>query len=144
MSIVGVSVIDPTFTRSADVMSNSRILFTCRPLSGHFDPLLPLAAAARASGHTVAFASGDPVVGRARDAGFTAFEAGTADTFRAEWAPRFPGFTTLVGDAQRKFFFTEISPTWSWHREPSISSRSCRRGIQTWSCTRWPSWLRRW
>ena len=89
-------------------MSNSRILFTCRPLSGHFDPLLPLAAAARASGHTVAFASGDPVVGQARDAGFTAFEAGLADTFRAEWAPRFPGFTTLVGDAQRKFFFTEI------------------------------------
>jgi UDP:flavonoid glycosyltransferase YjiC (YdhE family) len=89
-------------------MSNSRILFTCRPLSGHFDPLLPLAAAARASGHTVAFASGDPVVGQARDAGFTAFEAGLADTFRAEWAPRFPGFTTLVGDAQRTFFFTEI------------------------------------
>lgn len=89
-------------------MSNSRILFTCRPLSGHFDPLLPLAAAARASGHTVAFASGDPVLGRARDAGFTVFEAGAADTFRAEWAPRFPGFTTLVGDAQRTFFFTEI------------------------------------
>ena len=89
-------------------MSNYRILFTCRPLSGHFDPLLPLAAAARASGHSVAFASGDPVVGQARDAGFTAFEAGPADIFRAEWAPRFPGFTTLVGDAQRKFFFTEI------------------------------------
>ena len=88
--------------------SNSRILFTCRPLSGHFDPLLPLAAAARASGHAVAFASGDPVVGQARDAGFTAFQAGPADTFRAEWAPLFPGFTTLVGDAQRKFFFTKI------------------------------------
>ncbi len=89
-------------------MRNSRILFTCRPLSGHFDPLLPLAEAARASGHTVAFASGDPVVGRARGAGFTAFEAGPAETFRAEWAPRFPGFTNLVGDAQRTFFFTEI------------------------------------
>ena len=90
------------------MINNSRILFTCRPLSGHFDPLLPLAAAARASGHAVAFASGDPVVGQARDAGFTAFPAGPADTFRAEWAPRFPGFTTLVGDAQREFFFTEI------------------------------------
>jgi UDP:flavonoid glycosyltransferase YjiC (YdhE family) len=89
-------------------MSRSRILFTCRPLSGHFEPLLPLAAAAQASGHTVAFASGHPVVGRARDAGFTVFEAGTSEAFRAEWAPRFPGFTTLVGDAQRKFFFTEI------------------------------------
>jgi UDP:flavonoid glycosyltransferase YjiC (YdhE family) len=89
-------------------MKHSKILFTCRPLSGHFDPLLPLAEAARASGHTVGFASGDPVVGRARDAGFTAFEAGAAEAFRHEWAPRFPGFTTLVGDAQRKFFFTEI------------------------------------
>ena len=89
-------------------MSGSRILFTCRPLSGHFDPLLPLAEAARAAGHTVAFASGNPVVDRARDAGFLAFEAGPAESFRAEWAPRFPHFTTLVGDAQREFFFTEI------------------------------------
>jgi UDP:flavonoid glycosyltransferase YjiC (YdhE family) len=89
-------------------VSSSRILFTCRPLSGHFDPLLPLAEAARAIGHEVAFATGNPVVGRARDAGFEAFEAGPADTFRAEWTPRFPGLTTLVGDAQRTFFFSEI------------------------------------
>jgi UDP:flavonoid glycosyltransferase YjiC (YdhE family) len=94
--------------RGINFMSESRILFTCRPLSGHFDPLIPLAEAARASGHTVGFASGAPVVGRARDAGFIAFEAGPAESFRGEWAPRFPGFTTLVGDAQRKFFFTEI------------------------------------
>ena len=89
-------------------MHKSRILFTCRPLTGHFDPLLPLAAAARTSGHTVAFASGDPVVGQARDAGFMAFKAGPADTFRAEWSPQFPGFTELIGDTQRRFFFTEI------------------------------------
>ena len=89
-------------------MSSSRILFTCRPLAGHFDPLLPLAEAARTSGHEVAFASGEPVVGRARQQRFTAFEAGPADTFRAEWTPRFPGFTALVGDAQRTFFFTHI------------------------------------
>jgi UDP:flavonoid glycosyltransferase YjiC (YdhE family) len=89
-------------------MSKSKILFTCRPLAGHFEPLLPLAEAARASGHTVAFASAHPVVERARGAGFSAFEAGTSEAFRAEWAPRFPGFTPLVGDAQRKFFFTEI------------------------------------
>lgn len=100
-------MIDQTSNGGTPV-SSSRILFTSRPLSGHFEPLLPLAQAARASGHTVAFASGHPVVGRARDAGFVAFEAGAADTFRAEWAPRFPGFTTLVGDAQRRFFFTEI------------------------------------
>jgi len=86
----------------------SRILFTCRPLSGHFDPLLPLADAARSAGHDVAFASGDPVVGRARDAGYQAFAAGPPDTFRSEWAPRFPEFTSLVGDAQRRFFFGQI------------------------------------
>jgi UDP:flavonoid glycosyltransferase YjiC (YdhE family) len=89
-------------------MSRFRILFACRPLSGHYDPLLPLAEAARSTGHTVGFASGDPVAGRAREAGFLAFEAGPADSFRAEWASRFPHFTTLTGGAQREFFFTEI------------------------------------
>jgi UDP:flavonoid glycosyltransferase YjiC (YdhE family) len=84
------------------------MLFACRPLSGHFDPMVPLAEAARDAGHTVAFASGAPITERARDAGFLAFEAGPPDTFRAEWAPRFPHFTTLVGDAQREFFFTQI------------------------------------
>ena len=89
-------------------MSNSRILFTCRPLSGHFDPLVPLGEAARDLGHIVAFASGDPVVSRARALGFTAFHAGPGEAFRSEWAPQFPHFTSLVGDAQRKFFYGEI------------------------------------
>lgn len=86
----------------------SRILFCCRPLSGHFDPLLPLAEAARDVGHSVAVASGDPVAGRANDAGYTAFTVGLPASARADWAPRFPGYTSLVGDAQREFFFTEI------------------------------------
>ena len=89
-------------------MKKSRILFACRPLAGHFNPLLPLADAARLAGHAVAFATGDPAVKRAREAGFEAFPAGPAESFRAEWAPRYPGFTDLVGDAQREFFFTEI------------------------------------
>ena len=83
--------------------NSSRILFTCRPLSGHFEPLLPLAVAARAAGHSVAFTSGDPVVARAAEAGFSVFEAGPSESFRAEWAPRFPLFTTLVGDARAPF-----------------------------------------
>lgn len=89
-------------------MNTLRILIACRPLSGHFEPLLPLAQAAREAGHDVAFASGDPIVGRADDAGFGAFRAGPGEAFRAEWTPRFPGFTNLVGDAMREFFFTEI------------------------------------
>jgi UDP:flavonoid glycosyltransferase YjiC (YdhE family) len=67
-----------------------------------------LAAAAKAAGHAVAFATGDPFVERARAAGFEAFRAGRGDEFRAEWTPRFPGFDLLVGDEQRRFFLTEI------------------------------------
>jgi Erythromycin biosynthesis protein CIII-like, N-terminal domain len=37
-----------------------------------------------------------------------AFRAGPDEGFRTEWAPRFPGFDQLVGDAQRHFFLTEI------------------------------------
>ena len=84
------------------------MLFTCRPLTGHFAPLLPLAHTARAAGHSVAFASGPPVVEQAKAAGFAAFEAGRPAGYRNEWAPLFPGFTQLIGDEQRTFFFTEI------------------------------------
>jgi len=84
------------------------MLFTSRPLAGHFEPLVPLAVQARAAGHAVAFATGEPYASRARQAGFDAFRAGRDEGFRAEWAPRFPGFDQLVGDAQRHFFLTEI------------------------------------
>jgi hypothetical protein len=35
----------------------ARILFTCRPLTGHYSPLVPLATAAQNAGHAVAFAT---------------------------------------------------------------------------------------
>ena len=89
-------------------MPGSRMLFSCRPLAGHYEPLVPLAAAAKAAGHEVAFATGEPWVDRAREAGFEAFRAGRGEDFRAEWTPRFPGFERLVGDEQRRFFLTEI------------------------------------
>ena len=84
------------------------MMFTSRPLAGHFEPLVPLAVAARAAGHTVAFATGEPCTSRARQGGFDAFHAGPDEAFRNEWAPRFLGFDQLVGDAQRHFFLTEI------------------------------------
>jgi hypothetical protein len=89
-------------------MKSSRFLFTCRPLDGHYLPLVPLATAVQEAGHAVAFATGAPVVETARAAGFEAFPAGPDQDFRATWAPRFPGFDRLVGDAQRRFFFTTI------------------------------------
>lgn len=84
------------------------MLFTCRPLAGHFEPLLPLAREATAAGHAVAFATGEPYASRAKEAGFEAFSAGPDEGFRAVWAPRFPGFDQLVGNEQRHFFLTEI------------------------------------
>jgi UDP:flavonoid glycosyltransferase YjiC (YdhE family) len=89
-------------------MAPLRMLLTSRPLAGHFEPLVPLAVAARAAGHTVAFGTGEPYASRARQGGFDAFHAGPDEEFRNEWAPRFPGFDQLVGDAQRHFFLTEI------------------------------------
>src|SRR3954453_13919133 len=89
-------------------MAPKRLLFTTRPLAGHFEPLIPLAVAARSAGHSVAFATGEPFTSRARQCGFDAFRAGPDEAFRAEWAPRFPGFEQLAGDAQRRFFLTEI------------------------------------
>lgn len=85
-----------------------RMLFTCRPQAGHYEPLVPLATAARDAGHAVAFATGEPCASRAREAGFEAFAAGPGEDFRQEWPSRYPEFHQLVGDELRRFVFTEI------------------------------------
>lgn len=56
-----------------------KILITCRPTTGHFLPLVPLARVALELGHQVAFASAEPVVHQARSAGFVVFQAGQED-----------------------------------------------------------------
>ena len=120
------------------------MLFSCRPLAGHYEPLVPLAAAAKAAGHEVAFATGDPYVDRARAAGFEAFRAGRGEDFRAEWAPRFPGFERLVGDEQRRFFLTEIFA----NLELVPRADDLERVVDEWapasSCTKSPSWPLHW
>ena len=55
-----------------------RALLTCRPLAGHYRPMLPLARALAEAGHEVAFASGEPVDGEAEAEGFTVFRVGLA------------------------------------------------------------------
>ena len=56
-----------------------RMLFTCRPGDGHFQPLLPLAVAARDRGHEVYFASGEPTATKARGLGFVSEPAGLSE-----------------------------------------------------------------
>ncbi|MFB9430168.1 glycosyltransferase [Streptoalloteichus tenebrarius] len=53
-----------------------RILFTFVGGTGHFAPLTPIARAAEAAGHTVAFTAEPPMASPVREAGFTVFPAG--------------------------------------------------------------------
>jgi UDP:flavonoid glycosyltransferase YjiC (YdhE family) len=54
-----------------------RVLFTCSGGSGHLEPLVPLATAARGAGHTVAIAPRPWMVPRAQEFGFEAHPAGS-------------------------------------------------------------------
>src|SRR5690348_10962471 len=54
-----------------------RILFTFAGGSGHLDPLVPIARAAEAAGHVVAFAGRPWMVPKAEALGFQAFAGGS-------------------------------------------------------------------
>jgi UDP:flavonoid glycosyltransferase YjiC (YdhE family) len=60
-----------------------RILFTFPGGTGHFLPTVPVARAAEAAGHGVAFACQAPMVATVEAAGFTAFDAGGASLLAA-------------------------------------------------------------
>jgi UDP:flavonoid glycosyltransferase YjiC (YdhE family) len=85
-----------------------RVLFSCRPLIGHYEPLVVLAGAVARAGHPVAFATGRPMARRARAAGFVAFEAGPAESLLGVVAHRMPSPEVLATDAGRGFFFAEV------------------------------------
>jgi len=53
-----------------------RVLFTFAGGSGHLEPLVPIARAARAAGHAVAFSGRPAVAGRVRELGFEMFVTG--------------------------------------------------------------------
>ncbi len=58
-----------------------RILFATLQFSGHFHPLVPIAQAAMAAGHEVAFACAPPIPTVER-AGFRVFPAGISIALR--------------------------------------------------------------
>ena len=53
-----------------------KVLCTCLPGHGHFNPMLALAKAAASAGHDVAFATAEAFCPRVKAAGFEAFPAG--------------------------------------------------------------------
>jgi hypothetical protein len=85
-----------------------RVLFTCRPLVGHYEPLLAFAGAVARAGHPVAFATGHPTAQRARASGFAAFDAGPVESLPGAVAHRMPSPVRLATDAGRSFFFTWV------------------------------------
>ena len=86
-----------------------RALLTCRPLAGHYRPMLPLARSLAQAGHDVAFASGEPVVGEAEAEGFTAFRVGLAMDSAESLARRARGRAASLHPSQvRSFVFTEL------------------------------------
>ena len=86
-----------------------RALLICRPLAGHYRPMLPLARALAEAGHDVAFASGEPVTGEAEVEGFTAFRVGLAPDSMEQLARRARDLAASLPPLQvRPFVFTEL------------------------------------
>ena len=86
-----------------------RALLTCRPLAGHYRPMLPLARALAEAGHDVAFASGEPIAGEAEAEGFTVFRAGLAMDSVEPVARRVRDRAASLPPSQvRSFVFTEL------------------------------------
>ena len=73
-----------------------RMLFTTLQLAGHFQPLVPIARAAVAAGHEVAFTCAPSFIPTVERAGFRAFPAGFDNRGRSVHE-LFPGFLTVPG-----------------------------------------------
>ncbi len=75
-----------------------KVLATCLPGHGHFNPMLPLAKALAGAGHEVAFATAGDFCPRVVQAGFTAFPAGLSlERQMAEARGRFPDQDAMKG-----------------------------------------------
>ena len=82
-----------------------RVLATCLPGHGHFNPMLPLAHALTRAGHEVAFATAEDFCPRVVAAGFTAFSAGLSLSRQmAEARDRYPEQDAMKGAARFESF----------------------------------------
>jgi UDP:flavonoid glycosyltransferase YjiC (YdhE family) len=86
-----------------------RILFTYSGGFSHFDPMLPLAAAAKAAGHVVAVAGQGALAPRVEAAGFTAFGTGPDDGVPVP-GPLFDAHAAHPGRGIRARFAVRYAP----------------------------------
>lgn len=85
-----------------------RVLFSCRPGTGHVLPMVPLAQTLAASGHEVAVASGRNAAVHAERAGLDFFAAGPDLMTLEERARSFPEWSSLEPSEIRPFFFGRV------------------------------------
>ena len=85
-----------------------RVLFSCRPLTGHLYPLVPVARATTAAGHEVAFATAEPALSDALGDGFAAFSAGPGREAREAFVANLPDLRGLAPEEHRAVFFTQL------------------------------------
>lgn len=75
-----------------------RVLYTCLPGHGHFNPVLAMAQATAGAGHDVAFATAAEFCPRIQEAGFVTFPAGISLPDQLDEARRrFPDQAALFG-----------------------------------------------
>jgi UDP:flavonoid glycosyltransferase YjiC (YdhE family) len=94
------------------------VLFTFIGGAGHFEPLVPIAHAARAAGHTVAFGCGPSMVSTVEAAGFTVFALGTGAASAPERLPLRP----VDMDRERQEFRERFAQRGAQHRAPLVTA----------------------
>jgi UDP:flavonoid glycosyltransferase YjiC (YdhE family) len=87
------------------------VLFSCRPLTGHVQPLLPLAKEARRRGHVVRFAVAEPIGSTVRAMGYDSEPAGiSASVSAAAVRQLIPEFDRLAPEDIRPTVYGRYLP----------------------------------
>lgn len=98
-----------------------RVLFTTLPASGHWHPLVPFAAALRAAGHEVAFATASERCAAIATLGFRCFPAGAEET--AEEAQERRDRLAVLGTESAAWVWPNLfAGTWAEQRLPDLLS----------------------
>ena len=112
-----------------------RILFTFVGGNGHFQPVVPIARAAEAAGHAVAFVSGFSMVSTVEATGFTVFAVGPGAGRTPERGPLY----ALSTEREDQVLREQLAVAQRVSGLPAFS-RCAPSGNPTWWCAKkWTS-----
>ncbi|MFB9925732.1 glycosyltransferase [Amycolatopsis halotolerans] len=112
---------------TADRRGSMRVLLTTQPGHGHFDPMVPYAAAFRRAGHEVRVASSAAFAGAVEAAGFGFTAVGENFTWEKVDAT-FPEFVEFARRGQGLEYANEVS----WTRWNPAATRDLLASFETW------------